>query len=59
MSASLPAHFAVWLVSPEAKFAKGKLLWAAWDVDELAAMSKDFVENSKFTIGLLGWPGNA
>jgi hypothetical protein len=30
---SLPASFNVWLASPEARFLKGKFLWANWDVD--------------------------
>lgn len=32
---NLPGHFAVWLASPEAKFAHGRMLAAHWDVDEL------------------------
>ncbi|KAK3322701.1 hypothetical protein B0H66DRAFT_212880 [Apodospora peruviana] len=31
----LPGHFAVWLASPEARFAHGRMLAAHWDVDEL------------------------
>ncbi|SPO05567.1 related to peroxisomal short-chain alcohol dehydrogenase [Cephalotrichum gorgonifer] len=34
---SLPSAFAVWAASKEAKFAHGRFLWAAWDVDELAS----------------------
>ncbi|MBE3049058.1 hypothetical protein IMZ48_42475 [Candidatus Bathyarchaeota archaeon] len=32
----MPAAFAVWAASKEARFAHGRFLWAAWDVDELA-----------------------
>ncbi|RVX75117.1 hypothetical protein B0A52_01394 [Exophiala mesophila] len=34
---NLPAHFHVWLASPEAEFLKGKFVWVNWDVDELIA----------------------
>jgi hypothetical protein len=43
-------------VSPEAKFLRGKLVWANWDVDELKGMKKEIEETDKFTLGLLGWP---
>ncbi|KAK4444227.1 hypothetical protein QBC34DRAFT_475286 [Podospora aff. communis PSN243] len=32
---NLPGQFAVWLASPEARFAHGRMLAAHWDVDEL------------------------
>jgi hypothetical protein len=53
----LPANFAVWLASDEAKFLDNKLVWAHWDVDELKAVAKDIegVQNNKFTIDLNGW----
>ncbi|SMR45527.1 unnamed protein product [Zymoseptoria tritici ST99CH_3D1] len=38
---SLPAHFNVWLASPEARFMKSKFLWSNWDVDELKARAKE------------------
>lgn len=31
----LPAHFAVWLASPEADFLHGRFLWAHWDVEQM------------------------
>jgi hypothetical protein len=31
MVVSLPASFMLWLVSPEARFLKGKFLWSNWD----------------------------
>ncbi|KAK5055098.1 hypothetical protein LTR84_012846 [Exophiala bonariae] len=53
---SLPAGFHVWLASPEARFLKGRFLWANWDVDELMAQAKDLGASEKLTIGLNGWP---
>ena len=35
VSDNLPAHFAVWLSSPEADFLHGRFLWAHWDVEEI------------------------
>ncbi|KAF2160784.1 hypothetical protein M409DRAFT_59579 [Zasmidium cellare ATCC 36951] len=32
---SLPADFLVWIASPEAEFLRDKIVFAAWDVDEL------------------------
>lgn len=34
---SLPGAFAVWAASKEAEFANGRVLWASWDVEELAS----------------------
>ena len=53
---SLPASFNVWLASPEAKFLKGKFLWANWDVDELKAQAKEIEANTLLSMGLVGWP---
>jgi hypothetical protein len=53
---SLPASFYVWLASPEARFLKGKFLWANWDVDELKAKAKEIESGSLLAIGLVGWP---
>jgi hypothetical protein len=33
----LPGAFAVWAASKEAAFANGRVLWASWDVEELAS----------------------
>lgn len=33
---NLPGAFAVWAASKEAEFANGRVLWASWDVEELA-----------------------
>lgn len=53
---SLPASFHVWLASPEARFLKGKFLWANWDVDELKARAKAIESSAILSIGLNGWP---
>jgi len=53
---SLPASFNVWLASPEARFLKGKFLWANWDVNELKAQAKEIEAGTQFSIGLVGWP---
>ena len=55
-SVSLPASFNVWLASPEARFLKGKFLWANWDVDELKARAKEIESTTQLSIGLGGWP---
>lgn len=48
-SVSLPADFLVWIASPEAKFLNGKIVFAAWDVDELKSREKEIVGNSPLT----------
>jgi hypothetical protein len=53
---SLPASFNLWLASPEARFLKGKFLWANWDVDELKARAKEIEAGPQLSIGLVGWP---
>ena len=41
----LPAHFNVWIASPEAEFLKGRFVWVNWDVNELKALAKE-IESS-------------
>ena len=53
---SLPATFALWLASPEARFLKGKFLWANWDVDELKARAKEIEGSTELNIQVVGWP---
>ncbi|KAI0129863.1 oxidoreductase [Xylariales sp. AK1849] len=53
---SLPAGFIVWLASPEARFLKGKFLWANWDVDELKAQAEEIEASPQLSVGLVGWP---
>lgn len=40
---SLPADFLVWIASPEANFLNGKLVFSAWDVEELKDREKEIV----------------
>ncbi|KAF2664272.1 NAD(P)-binding protein [Microthyrium microscopicum] len=53
----LPAHFAVWLSSPEAKPFSGRFLFSNWDVTQLKE-KVDRVKEDPFylTTGLGGWP---
>ena len=46
----------VWIVSDEAKFLRGKLVWCNWDVDEMKAKKDKFTKDGDFNLGLLGWP---
>lgn len=50
----LPAGFMVWLASPEARFLKGKYLWANWDVDELKARREEIEGTNFLELGLIG-----
>lgn len=52
----LPAHFMVWLASPEAAFLKGRLVWANWDVDELKSQAQEIQSGQQMTSGIIGWP---
>lgn len=53
---SLPGSFNLWLASREAKFLRGKFLWANWDVDELKARANEIESSAELGIGLVGWP---
>ncbi|KAL6237651.1 hypothetical protein BDW75DRAFT_203298 [Aspergillus navahoensis] len=53
---SLPANFHVWLASPEARFLKGKFLYASWDVEELKARAEELAASTELSIGHVGWP---
>jgi hypothetical protein len=58
----LPSHFCVWAASPEAKFLRGKFLWANWDVDELKArkeelMGTDLLDIKLGGLSFVGWGG--
>lgn len=52
----LPAHFLVWLTSPEARFLKGRLAFANWDVNELQAQAGEISAGTTMTVGVVGWP---
>ncbi|OGE53604.1 hypothetical protein PENARI_c007G07335 [Penicillium arizonense] len=57
---SLPADFLVWIVSPEAEFLKNKIVFSAWDVDELKARKNEIVGGPPGTgelwLGYQGFP---
>lgn len=53
---SMPASFNLWLASPEARFLKGRFLWANWDIEELKKNAKDIEAGQRFSVGLVGWP---
>ena len=53
---SLPAGFILWAASPEAEFAKGKLIWSNWDVTELKAMEEEMKQPNYLSLSLGGFP---
>ncbi|RDW59357.1 SDR family NAD(P)-dependent oxidoreductase [Aspergillus mulundensis] len=57
---SLPADFLVWIASPEAEFLKDKIVFAAWDVDELKMREKEILGGPPGTgelwLGYQGFP---
>lgn len=56
----LPAHFCLWLSSPEATFLHGRMVWAHWDVDELVELKPTILQEPNFlTIGLINEPKKA
>ncbi|KAI9643580.1 hypothetical protein NHQ30_008201 [Ciborinia camelliae] len=52
----LPAHFLVWMASPEAAFLRGRCAWANWDVEELKAQKSMVLESLFMTAGFKGLP---
>ncbi|KAJ9145049.1 Short chain dehydrogenase [Pleurostoma richardsiae] len=50
----LPAHYIVWVSSPEAEFLKGKFSSCNWDVDELKANATRVAEGALFTTAIDG-----
>jgi hypothetical protein len=56
-SAELPAHFAVWLASEEARFLCGRFVWCNWDVEQLKE-KKGFLEKDPLLLtgNCVGWP---
>jgi hypothetical protein len=50
----LPAHFLVWLASDEAKFLKGKFVWANWDAQELMARADEIQQSMLLKVSLNG-----
>jgi hypothetical protein len=59
LTVSLPANFAVWLASPEARFLTGKMVWAHWDVDEMKARADEIKGGLMLTTNVIGWPFGA
>ncbi|KAI1094910.1 hypothetical protein F5B19DRAFT_489810 [Rostrohypoxylon terebratum] len=55
----LPAHFIVWMASPEASFLRGRCAWANWDVEELKAKKAAIEEGLFMTAGFKGLPEGA
>jgi hypothetical protein len=55
-SVELPAHFFVWLASPEAEFLKGKLVWVNWAVDELKTRAGEIKASLLLKVVLNGVP---
>lgn len=57
---SLPSDFLVWVASPEARFLNGKIVFSAWDVEELKARQKEIVGGTPGTgelwLGFQGFP---
>lgn len=52
----LPAHFLVWMSSPEASFLDGRSVWANWDVEELRTQAEAIQQSQQMTSGINGWP---
>ncbi|KAI6092266.1 putative NADP(+)-dependent dehydrogenase [Hypoxylon rubiginosum] len=52
----LPAHFLVWLSSPEAAYLNGRTVWANWDVEELKTQADTIQSGQLMTGGTYGWP---
>jgi len=46
----------VWVTSPEARFLRGKLCYANWDVNEMKARAKEIEDTPMLTSNVLGWP---
>ncbi|OQV07501.1 hypothetical protein CLAIMM_11926 [Cladophialophora immunda] len=53
-SVNLPAHFCVWLASPEAEFLKSRLVWANWDVEEMVSRKDEILEKDLLRLELTG-----
>ncbi|KAH6995553.1 hypothetical protein BKA56DRAFT_650426 [Ilyonectria sp. MPI-CAGE-AT-0026] len=52
----LPGSFLVWLASPEAKFLKGKFVWANWDAEELISRAREIQDSMLLQVHLDGVP---
>lgn len=56
----LPAHFTVWLASPEAKALSGRFLFGNWDVEQLKSDVAPRLKDDPVFLGtsLGGFPFN-
>ncbi|KAI0893782.1 putative NADP(+)-dependent dehydrogenase [Annulohypoxylon nitens] len=52
----LPAHFLLWLSSPEAAFLNGRSVFANWDIEELKSQAEVIQSGQLMTAGIYGWP---
>lgn len=52
----LPAHFLVWLASPEGAFLRGRCAWANWDVEELKTEKEKYTSGLFMAAGFKGLP---
>ena len=53
IAVSLPAAFAVWAASKEARYLHGRFVWAPWDVNELKGEEfRKRLENDPFYLRL-------
>jgi len=50
----LPAHFAVWLSSPEAKVLNGRFLMSGWDVTQLVGQEERLKQDPSYLTSSLG-----
>jgi hypothetical protein len=54
---SLPSDFIVWTASDEAKFLKGKIVFANWDVNQLKTRKEEILkERGELYISFGGFP---
>ena len=53
---ALPANFMVWAASEQARFLRGKMVWANWDVTELVERKERIQGSLDLTSNILGWP---
>jgi hypothetical protein len=55
----LPAHFFVWLTTPEATFLNGRFVFANWDAEQLVARKDEIASSDLLTSVVQGWPFQA
>lgn len=53
----LPAHFTVWLASPEAAFLEGRMVSCNFDINELKAVARRVPGSALFRTELKGFSG--